>query len=557
MPRRAEQLSQQTQAELRKLLKILMVFRVATVSLFLGVTVVVQVKGTQALFLAPLYSVYLLIVSVYILTIFFASIFNDVKNVQRFAMVQVGVDLSISTIIVYLSGGYESPFPFLYLLSILWASLAIPAGGYWTASISAITYGGVVDLMYYRILKPPLTAGFVPAAGENPFDVMGRMALHITAFYAVAFLGHQMARRYRSTTEALTERTADLEKLRQLSDMVFESINSGIAVLDSSGRVGSMNSAGLQILGLNEEDLRLGGLDDVFKGIPIGELCEKSIGGYLNRWEGTFRDEDGRARTLGLSISRLKEPEKGFVVVYQDLSDFRSLEDKVRKSEQLTALGRMAASIAHEVRNPLASMSGSIQILQSTLDLKGEDRKLMDIVLTETRRLNHLVEGFLSYARPPDPRFEDVDLREVISETVDFLKSSIRSEDIDLRTELPEEPVILSLDVSQIRQIIINLVKNSIDAVDGSGKISICLERGENKGGSVTLLSVTDDGSGIPEKVLPEVFEPFMTTREGGSGLGLAIVYQLLQAHQASIDVSSVEDAGTTFTISLPEWRSR
>jgi two-component system sensor histidine kinase PilS (NtrC family) len=552
----AEKLLRQTDVELRVLLKILMVFRVATVSLFLGVTIVIQVKGTQALFFAPLYSVYLVVVAVYILTIFLASVFNDVRDVFRFAALQVALDIILSTVIIYLSGGIESPFPFLYLLSILWSSLAFPAGGYWTASFSAIIYGIVVDLMYYRILPLPLEGEILISAGDNPFDVVGRIALHITAFYAVAFLGHQMARRYRSTSEALTERTVDLEKLQHLSDMVFESINSGIAVLDSLGRVRSLNSAGFQILGMSEES-RIEEPNEVFKGIPIRELCEKSKGGHLNRWEGTFRDAAGRDRTLGLSISQLKEPEKGFVVIYQDLSEFREMENKVKRSEQLSALGRMAASIAHEVRNPLASMSGSIQILQGSLHLEGEDQKLMDIVITETRRLNHLVEDFLSYARPPDPKFEDVDLREVISETAQFLQTSLRSRDVDLQVTLPDEPVVLSVDASQIRQVIINLVRNSIDAVNGSGRISIHVERGMTTNGPATLLSVSDDGSGIPAEILPVVFEPFKTTKKGGSGLGLAIVYQLVGAHLGTIDVRSVQNEGATFTIYLPEWRSR
>ncbi|UCF29779.1 MAG: PAS domain-containing protein [bacterium] len=557
MAPRAEPFSEQADKELRVLLKVLMIFRVATVSLFLGVTVVIQVKGTQALFFAPLYSVYLLIVSVYILTIFLASVFNNVEDLHRFAVFQVGLDLALSTIIVYLSGGFDSPFPFLYLLSILWASLAFPAGGYWTASFSAIMYGAVVDLMYYGILTPPIRAGLLPVGSENPFDVVGRVALHITAFFAVAFLGHQMARRYRSTSKALTERTVDLEKLQHLSDVVFDSINSGIAVLDTTGRVRSLNAAGFQILGIQESSLRSLGQGGFFKGLPIGELCEKSIGGRLNRWEGTFTDAGGTERTLGLSISQLKEPEKGFVVIFQDLTEFRELEDKLRWTEQLSVLGRMAASIAHEVRNPLASMSGSIQILQNSLELEDEDRKLMDIVLTETRRLNHLVEDFLTYARPPVPRFEDVDLREVVSDTVQFLRTGIQSRDIHLKTDLPEEPVILSLDSSQIRQVIINLVKNSLDAVDGSGRISVSVERGDRNSGPVTLLSVSDDGSGIPEDILPVIFEPFKTNKEGGSGLGLAVVYQLIQAHHAAIDVRSVEGEGTTVTVQLPRWRSQ
>jgi two-component system sensor histidine kinase PilS (NtrC family) len=495
--------------ELRFLLKILMIFRIATVTLILGVTIVVQLKGSQALFFAPLYTVYLLIITVYLLTIFLASVFNQVEDFRRMAIGQIAVDLFLYTVIVYLSGGYESPFPFLYIFTILWSwsALALPVGGYWTASLSAILYGVTVDLMYYGILSPPLSGALEMTLVQNPWDVLGRIVLHIVAFFAVAFLGHQMAKRYSTAEEALTEKTADFEKLRHLSDAVFESISSGIAVLDQVGD------------------------------LPITDLCRKASGGRLNRWEGSYRTRGGEERVMGLSISRLKDPEK-------------------QSAEKLSALGRMAASIAHEVRNPLASMSGSVQILKDSLALQGDDRRLMDIVLEETRRLNHLVGNFLDYARPPVPQFEDVDLRTVVLETVHFLSSSADMDDVQLESSVPDEPVILSVDPSQMRQILINMIKNSAEAVNGAGKVVLGLDLERGDVGPRTVLTVSDGGKGIPGDILPEIFEPFKTTKEKGTGLGLAIVYQLVQNHQGTIDVETQEGKGTTFSIYLPQWRS-
>jgi two-component system sensor histidine kinase PilS (NtrC family) len=448
--------------ELRFLLKILMIFRIATVTLILGVTIVVQLKGSQALFFAPLYTVYLLIITVYLLTIFLASVFNQVEDFRRMAIGQIAVDLFLYTVIVYLSGGYESPFPFLYIFTILWSALALPVGGYWTASLSAILYGVTVDLMYYGILSPPLSGALEMTLVQNPWDVLGRIVRHIVAFFAVAFLGHQMAKRYSTAEEALTEKTADFEKLRHLSDAVFESISSGIAVLDQGGQIRSINSSAYQILGLRISEPSDSLSSDVFGDLPITDLCRKASGGRLNRWEGSYRTRGGEERVMGLSISRLKDPEKGFVIIFQDLTEFRGLEDKLQSAEKLSALGRMAASIAHEVRNPLASMSGSVQILKDSLALQGDDRRLMDIVLEETRRLNHLVGNFLDYARPPVPQFEDVDLRTVVLETVHFLSSSADMDDVQLESSVPDEPVILSVDPSQMRQILINMIGLSL-----------------------------------------------------------------------------------------------
>ncbi|MEE8319127.1 MAG: histidine kinase dimerization/phospho-acceptor domain-containing protein, partial [bacterium] len=398
-------------SELDFLLKVLMLFRVVTITVLLGVTVVAQVKGSQVLFFAPLYFIYLLVVAVYLTTILFSSIFNQITDIRQFSFIQVGFDLALYTVIVFLSGGYESPFPFLYLFSILWASLGFPgAGGYWTASFSSILYGAVVDLEYYGILLPPHKEVLALISSSNPWDILGRISLHITAFFAVAFLGNQITKRYRSTEEALTERTADLASLQHLSDIVFDSINSGIVVLEPDGRVVTVNSSGTQILGIDDADEMNAFAGNVFNDVPIENLCKSAASGMLNRWEGIFTDRSGRQRIFGLSISKLKDPEEGYVVTFQDLTEFRDMEEKLKSAEKLSAVGRMAASIAHEVRNPLASMSGSIQILKDSLDLNPEDHDLMEIVLRETGRLNTLVEEFLFYARPPSPRFENEDL---------------------------------------------------------------------------------------------------------------------------------------------------
>ncbi|UCG39073.1 MAG: PAS domain-containing protein [bacterium] len=543
--------------ELRFLLKVLMVFRVATVTLLLGVAVMIQVKGSQALFFAPLFTVYLLVVSVYLVTIVLASVFNQVRNYPGFASFQIGVDLALFTLILFFTGGHSSPFAFLYLFSILWAALALKGGGYWTASASAILYGGVVDLQYYRLLLPPEVPEMADILLANPWDIMGRVFLHVTAFFAVAFLGHQISRRYRSAREELTERTVDLEKLRSLSDVVFESITSGIAVLEDGGKVRSMNSAAAQMLGLEGPVDRIVTTSEVFKGIPMESLMQKASLRVLNRWEGTYLSPDGEERVLGLSLSPLKYPEKGYVVIFQDLTDLRAMEVKLRTTEKLSAIGRMAASIAHEVRNPLASMSGSIQVLKKDLQLTGEDMHLMDIVLKETERLNDLVGNFLHYERPPSPRFEDVDLKEVVRDTASLLKPSTAGRDIDLVVELPDQPVILSVDVAQMRQIIMNLVRNSIEAIDGKGTIRVLLGRQQATDGGATVLTVSDDGIGIPAEILPEIFEPFKTTKKSGTGLGLAIVYQLVQIHKGSIDVQTRLGEGTSVMIRLAPGRTQ
>jgi len=535
------------------LLKVLMLFRVVTITLLLGVTVVAQVKGSQVLFFAPLYFVYLLIVAVYLATILFSSIFDQVADLKKFSMVQVGFDLILYTAIVFLSGGYESPFPFLYLFAILWTSLGFPGGGgYWTASFSSILYGAIVDLEYYKVLLPPHEKVFALIASSNPWDIMTRISLYITAFFAVAFLGSQMGRRYQTTEDALTEKAADLESLRHLSDVVFDSINSGILVLDTEGKIITINASGGHILGIDRTDKIGSYARDIFNDVPIDNLCRSAASGMLNRWEGIFTHISGRHCSFGLSISKLMEPEEGYVVIFQDLTDFREMEEKLKSAEKLSAIGRMAANIAHEVRNPLASMSGSIQILKDSLDIAIEDRNLMDIVLRETERLNTLVEEFLTYARPPSPRFENEDLRKIVSETMKILEGSVDADGIELIEEIPDEPVITAMDPGQMSQVLHNLAKNSLEAMETGGELRIGLKLTVVDESPRAVLTVSDTGHGISDDIMAEIFEPFKTTKSKGTGLGLAIVYQLIQIHKGIIDISSVPDKGTTFTISLP-----
>jgi len=543
--------------ELGLLLKILMIFRVAIVTVLLGGTVLIQIKGSQVLFFAPLFTIYLIIVAVYLVTIFYAAIFTQVGNLPRFAAYQVGTDLFLYTLIVFFTGGHSSPFPFLYLFSILWSALALHGGGYWVASLSAILYGSIVDLQYYGILLPPYGRELTDIQFVNPWDIIGRIFLHIIAFYAVAFLGTQVGHRYRRTREELTETTVDLEKLRSLSDVVFESMTSGIVVLDDKGKTRSMNAAAARMLGLEGKAMDENMTAEVFQGVPMEELLAKAPERGLNRWEGTFMDDDGRHRTLGLSISPLKEPELGYVVIFTDLTELREMEDKLRVTEKLSAIGRMAASIAHEVRNPLASMSGSIQLLKKDLDLDKEDLKLMDIVLKETERLNVLVGDFLAYARPPDPRFEDVDLREIVQDVVRLLRNTGLGPGIHIATELPDGKAILSVDRSHLHQVIMNLVKNSAEAMEGKGTITVSLTRSGTSPEGNTLLSVADDGPGIPEEILPRIFEPFITSKVNGTGLGLAIVYQLVQIHKGTVDIHTEDGRGTAVSIYLAPWRTQ
>ncbi len=180
----------------------------------------------------------------------------------------------------------------------------------------------------------------------------------------------------------------------------------------------------------------------------------------------------------------------------------------------------------------------------------------MNIVLRETERLNLLVSDFLAYGRPPAPQFEDTDLREIINDAVRLLRNTSLGPEVQLSTELPGERAILSVDRSQLHQILVNLVKNAAEALDGKGNITISLGRSQSDSNGETVLVVSDNGPGIPQEVLPRIFEPFITSKVKGTGLGLAIVYQLVQIHKGTVDIQTHEGQGTTVSIRLAPWRS-
>ncbi len=547
-------------SELRFLLKVLMAFRVIAFSLFLGVTAVAQVKGTRLLIFAPLEVVYSLIIAVYAATIILASLFNRVRDEAGFARVQLVLDLTLAAVIVFISGAYLSPFAFLFLFPILWAALAMPGReAYWVASASAILYGGIADLAFFRVLLPPLREEFLSLGGISSWDALGQVALNLGAFFAVAFLGLQMARRWRRTELTLSQRTIDLMHLRRLHGLVFDSIGSGILVLDRGGRIVSLNPPAAAALGIDRVSPLGRHAASVFGAVPIGDLCMQASRGTVNRWEGALINAAGCERILGLSISRLRDPaegESGYVVIFQDLTGLRGMEEQLARAEKLSALGRMAASIAHEIRNPLASMSGSIQLLGQNPTLPAEDRRLMEIVLRETERLNGLVGDFLAYARPPSPQLSEEDLTAVAGEAVSLFESTLPG-GVTISTRFPAAPVPVQVDASQFRQVLLNLMRNAVEAIEAPGEVIVSITEEAEKGGRRGVaVAVADTGRGIPPDILPEIFEPFRTTKPHGTGLGLAVVFQLVVAHGGTVDVSPRPGGGTIFTVFLPGGRA-
>jgi two-component system sensor histidine kinase PilS (NtrC family) len=273
--------------------------------------------------------------------------------------------------------------------------------------------------------------------------------------------------------------------------------------------------------------------------------------------ESPFRTGDGRKIELGFTATQLRAPggNAGLLFAFQDVTDIKKLERDARIRQRLAAVGEMAAGIAHEIRNPLASMSGSIQILRQELPLTDEQAQLMDIVLRESERLNDTIRSFLAYARPQRFSIAKLDLRRVLNDAALLLRNSSEVQDghvIDVRVPMTE--VTFEADENQIKQIVWNLATNGLRAMRTGGTLTLGarLDRGADDGQESVVLEVADEGVGIPAEELDAIFQPFRGTFAKGTGLGLAIVHRIVSDYNGEIHVSSTPGRGTTVSVRLP-----
>jgi len=278
-------------------------------------------------------------------------------------------------------------------------------------------------------------------------------------------------------------------------------------------------------------------------------------GEMLPRVEFPFTRVDGHQIELGISTAILRTPrgEGGFLFTFRDVTESRQAEREARVQQRLAAVGEMAAGIAHEIRNPLASMSGSIHLLRHELPLTDEQAQLMDIVLRESERLNETIRSFLAYARPQRQAASRVDVGQVISETAALLQNSPeRSDAHEIVVEVPDDPVCCLADQAQIRQIVWNLATNGLRAMDKGGKLTLSVESdGTGEGGNVRI-AVRDEGVGIAPEDLDGILQPFRGGFARGTGLGLSIVHRIVSDYGGELRVTSERRKGTTVTVKLP-----
>lgn len=484
------------------------------------------------------------------------------QHVSSFLIaLQFAAEVSIELGVIYATGNVNSPFSALLVLTIVSAALAYRLFG-------TLIVAGLVSLGYAFViwlgLSDPMNPDFSLRALNTVFSTnqtaFYAIILHVLIFYLTAFMSGYLAERLRSQDEQLADASRALRRARLETDDILRNLNSGLLTVDSAGYIVYFNHAAERILGYAEEQVRGMRFDETFaERMPALSGCLSQAlnsGITLPRRELTILKPDGETIPLGLSTSVLTEEAgelRGVIAIFSDLTEAKELEEKVRANDRLAAIGELSASIAHEIRNPLAAISGSVEVLQNELRLTDENGRLMELILKESARLNVILNDFLSYARIGRPAYNKVEVLHVVSEVRELLKLNERvPTNVKLLVETDTDAAVLYAvgDEGLLKQLLMNLAMNAVEAFDGEPGQVVFRVIGGSQREAITL-QVVDNGPGIPQSVMSRLYEPFFSTKKHGTGLGLAIVHRICDAMNLGLTVDSSPEKGTAFALTL------
>ncbi|GAM11516.1 signal transduction histidine-protein kinase AtoS [Geobacter sp. OR-1] len=530
--------------------------RMIVVTLFYASTAILYERRPDSFESISLPGLWKLIGATYLFSLFSLAALSLQERVRPILIyTQVIWDLLLVTLLVLLTGGISSPYSFLYMLAIISASTLLSRReAFYAASLCAILYGSIIDLQFYgKLISIGLSSNSAQQYGL-PY-LLYTVFLNITAFYLTALLTGYLAERVKASENALLEKEIDYLELERLNSSIVKNLTSGLMTVTPDGKVRVFNRFAEELTGISQEkayDRPLGELIPGFE--PVLSKEDTVVSG-----EAFFHDPAGEEMIFGFRAIRFfdnKGEFSGIIINFEDLSRIRRMEEELKRADRLAAIGELSARIAHEIRNPLASISGSVQLMAQADEIPEKDRKLLAIVLRETDRLNALISDFLVYARPVSLNRQNVLLRELFVQLDALLKPDPRFLPVTMNISA-EDGVTVLADRDQLQQVFWNLLVNAAEAMPAGGEISVegsrvhlSGSRSEQK--DLVRIDVTDTGTGMAAAATKHLFEPFFTTKPDGTGLGLATVYRIIAAHDGKIFVESLPGKGTKFSILLP-----
>jgi len=478
----------------------------------------------------------------YTISIFYVLLLSFWQEYRIQSLLQVVTDLALVSMVVYATGGVDSSFNFLYPLVIIVACILLPrVWAYLTAALAFILYGTVLELTYFEV---------IPSYSTTHPELKALQAIifvNLFGYLAVAYLAGLLADKLRQVDVKLKHTSGALENLQALHENIVQSITGGLITTGLDGHITLVNTAAQKLLERTEEELLgqpvhrlfLDPLPRVDSDRPHAEVRWAAANGYRK----TFR-------VLGSALAIPEGGTVGYVYTFDDLTEIRRLEREVRMQDRLAAVGRLAAAIAHEIRNPLTSIAGSVSLLSGIPNLSEEQRQLLQIVTRESERLNGIITDFLGYSRGRQYQFKKVDVLPLLEDTLTLLEHRLSVESTGIRVERKYvcKQARKQADGDKIKQVFWNFCENAVRAMrDSGGTLTVSVEPMEDD----WQINFADTGPGMSPQLIEKVFEPFQSQFEGGTGLGLAIVYQIVQAHEGKVWARSRVGHGSVFVLRL------
>jgi len=477
----------------------------------------------------------------YAISVFYLVLLGFWQEHRYQSLLQVLTDLAMVSLVVYATGGVDSSLNFLYPLVIIIAAILLPrTWSYLAAALAFILYGTVLELTYYEVIPSYSTSH------PEPRVLQAIILINLFAYLAIAYLSGLLAAKLRQVNVRLKHTSGALEDLQALHENVIQSVSGGIITTGLDGRVTLANTAAQAMLELSERDLWGQAITQLFLD-PLPEVGSERMHG-----EARYVTSKGFHKTFRVRVSGLTVPERGSlgnVYAFDDLTEMRRLEREVRMQDRLAAVGRLAAAIAHEIRNPLTSISGSASMLSGIGGMSEEHRKLLNIIIRESERLNAIITDFLVYSRGRQYQFARVDLIVLLEDTLTLLEHRLIAQNtgIHIERQYAATQAPSAADGDKIKQVFWNFCENAVRAMKLGGTLRISL----SLVGDDWQITFADTGAGMTPQVVEKIFEPFQSSFQGGTGLGLAIVYQIVQAHDGKVWVRSKLGEGSEFVLRL------